>query len=80
MYYFFVKFIDLICFRYIMSKIAIIVIAIGIIAVGSAAAIMMGSEQPKVSPTIDETIEPPTPKGKDIQLNFEDGITMSLTP
>jgi hypothetical protein len=64
-----------------MSKITIIAIAIGIIAVGSAAAIMMGSEQPKVSPTIDETtVEPPTPKGKDIQLNFEDGIAMSVTP
>jgi len=68
-----------------MSKIAIIAIIIGVIAVGSAAAFMMTSEQPAVSPVNDEPViepaaEPEPPKGKSIELTFEDGIAMSTGP
>lgn len=64
-----------------MSKIVIVGIIIGIIAIGIAGAVMLSPNQSDVSPTAEEIpSEPQPPKGKDIQINLEDGIAMHTTP
>ena len=66
-----------------MSKGIIISVIIGIVIVGSAAAILLVPSEPSAELNDEpetSTPEPMVPKGKAIHIELEDGLSMSSNP
>ena len=66
-----------------MSKVAIIVLVIGIIIVGSAVAVLFTSTDQPVELTDESETSIPEPEvseGRDLQISLKDGLVMRQTP